>query len=591
MKKFMLAACALAVVAVSAKTLVVHLTSGETQKYEVSEISKLSFEESATPEILVSLDEFTDPEVRAAVAAADADEDGMLSTSELATITELNLASKNVASLDGLKYLTELTDLNVMSSKLTAIDLTGIAEKLEFLQCGFSSDLTSLTLGNKPALTEVYAMYCALTDIDLTGTPALESITVQNCNIENVKATDLKSLKSFTAGGETIKTADLSGCDALTKIAFYSAEKMTGFDISGFPALEEFTFEGSKVERIETTNNPKLVTMNLNSNGNLNYIDVSKSRKLNTISCYACYALSEGEGNVILSEGQNIPNMYGIYSWNIARVPFEWPADITVEFADEAFKAAMLEIADTDKDGKIGKEEALAVTEIKLPNAGLKSVNLDYFNNVTVLDLSGNELTAIDMAGAPLLADINLENNKIAGKLDVSKLEHVEKLNASHNELTGISSFGQRGPVKEINLSYNKMASVELKFFNNCTNINVSHNELTYAMIASNNALSDLDVSFNKITEMTLWSLTGLKRVNFNDNPFIQLNESTNWTLLQEIDFSNTDIEMIDLSKTSTLWTVKATGCKNLKTIYVGDNGDAEIYKDSDTKVVYGSPE
>lgn len=592
MKKFILAACVLAVAAVSAKTLVIHMLSGETLKYEVLDIEKIYFEDSQNDDTLVPLSDFTDPVLRAAVATADADGDGALSADEIAEITSLNLANTDVESLDGIQYLSNLRSLNLMScSNLTAVDLSGAAEKLEFLQCGFSSNLASLTLGHKPALSEVYAMFCSLSEIDLSGTPALEYISVQDNKIESVVANNIKSLKSFTAGGAWLKSVDLSGCDAITKISLYSAEQMTDFDLASFPALEEFTFEYSQVKRIETTNNPKLVSLNLNNSANLSYIDVSKSRKLNTLSCYSCYTLAEGEENVVLSEGQNIPNMYGVYNWNITRVPFEWPADISSEFTDEAFRASVIAIADSDHDGAISKDEALALTTLYAPNAGIKEVNLDYFNNLTAIDLSGNELTDIDFTGTPLLAEINIANNQIAGKLDVSKLDNVAVLNASHNLLNAITSFGMRGPVHEINLSYNEFETIDLKFFSNCTSINVSHNKLYSATIANNNALTDLDVSFNNIPEMTLWSLTALERVNFNDNPFTQLNESTNWTNLKEINCANTNISMLDLSKTHTLWTVVATGCENLTTIYVGDNGDAEIYKDSATRVVYGSPE
>lgn len=553
----------------------------------------MSFEESQLPpEVFVSLDSFTDPVLRAAVATADADGDNQLSESEIATITELNLASTEIASLNGIENLTALKSLNLQScSGITEIDLTGKVPGLQLLQVGFCSNLKSLVLGDKPVLAELYAGYSGLNNLDLSGATALEYIAAQNIQVETITINNVETLTGVSVGGSYLKTLDLAGCVNLNEISIYSASSMESFDTSTFTNLEKLTLEGSKIKRFETTGNKKLKYLSLNQSSDLNYIDVSKSRKLNTLSCNACYTLSNGEENVVLSEGQKIANTYGVNSWNIIYVPYEWPADVAEEIADEDFRNLMIGIADTDKDGKISKDEALAVTAIEAPNAGLKNVDITFFNNLAVLDLSGNEITEIDFSGTPDITNLNLENNKLTGTLDVSYLNKVEYFKAAHNELTGISSFGIKGSVKEIDLSYNKFTTIQLHFFSNVTKINVSHNELTNAEIRENGKMTDLDVSFNKLSEMTLWSLATLERVNFSNNPFIQLNESTNWVNLKEIDCSNTQISLLNLSQTSTLWTVKATGCPNLTTIYVGNNGDAEISKDSSTNVSYTTPD
>lgn len=590
MKKFLIGAFTVLALVASAKTLVIRLSNGELHKYEVSEIAELTFEGQVVEQPKVALSVFTDPVMRAAVAAADADADSLLSAEEIATITELNLASSTVESLAGIEHLTDLKSINLLSCEgLTSVNLTGTADNLESLQVGFCKNLTSLVLGNKPVLKEVYAMYTKISDIDLSAAKNIEIITLQDTKMASIVLNDFKNLKKFTAGSDTLASVDLSGCDALVDISLYNAKAMTTFDNSKFPNLENLVFEGSKITKFDSAGNKNLKSLSLNNSSNLVRVDVSKSRKLTTLSCNACYNLQES-AEVILSEGQNIPNMVGVYSWMIQRVPYEWPADIAPEIANEAFRTKMIEIADTNKDGQISKEEALAVDSLSLPNAGLDAVDLSFFNNITVLDLSGNNLTAIDLSGVPNLTALNIENNKIAGKLDVSYLNAVKTLKAAHNELTELSSFGSRTPVLEIDLSYNKFTTIRVQYMTNMTKLNLSHNQLTSATVTSNNKLADMDVSFNQIPSMTLWSLKTLEKVKFNDNPFTQLDESTNWTLLKEIDCSNTAISKLDLSKTSTLWTVKATGCPNLTTIYVGENGDAEITKDYNTSVVYGAP-
>ena len=116
----------------SAQSLVVTLKSGEKVNYPIEEIDRLTFDESENPgDKEVSLDVFSDPVLRAAVEAADADGDGVLSAAEIASITSLNLGGSEIESLAGIEYLTSLRELNLQSCmKLTGMDLTAGPQSL-----------------------------------------------------------------------------------------------------------------------------------------------------------------------------------------------------------------------------------------------------------------------------------------------------------------------------------------------------------------------------------------------------------------------------------------------------------------------------
>ena len=292
---------------------------------------------------------------------------------------------------------------------------------------------------------------------------------------------------------------------------------------------------------------------------------------------------------MIVTEGMNYEEWPGIYSYLIKEKAREYPDDIASEILDPKFKALILEIADTDKDGKISSDEALALTVINGANLGINDADLFYFPNLVEIDLSGNNLTGIDFSQQNNLESLKINNNKIS-KLDVSALTSMKYLDASLNEIDHFVRLGGYN-YEEVNLSHNKIPQQTVYFQSKLKKLDLSYNEIEDADIRSNDVLADMDVSHNKIHEITMWSLKGLVNVKFNDNPFIQLNEANRWVILETIDCSNTDIPTLDLSKTESLKSVKATGCKNLETIYIGGNTNAQIEADANVSIIEGSPE
>ncbi len=587
MKKSILAALVLLPACAFSQSLIVNMKDGQTVKIPVTDIANLSFKESVAAEG-VQMSVFTDPVLREAVAKAagveaDAEE---LTAAQVEALTELSLYGTKVASLEGIETLTALKDLNLGGcSNLVTVALGEILPNLEVLQVGFCDNLETVTLGSKPALKELYAMYNPkMNSIDLEECTALQTATIAGADISSVEV-HLPSLEKFTCSGEVITSVDLSGCDNLKNLTIDEATQLDGFDIAPFPKLEACTITGTKMSKFTTEKNPNLVTLTLNNNASLWHLDLSKSLKLQTVSCIGCYGLEEG--TVIMSEGQEIPNTTGIYSWTIQRVPREFPEDVASDLTDETFRALMLKLADTDGDGKISQAEAEAVTIINAPNAGLTSVDFTWFNNIEELDLSGNELTSIDLSQTKKISLLNLNDNKLTS-LNVEPLSALRYLYANNNEIASISRFGTYGML-QIELSHNKLASVQVYFMDNLNRLDLSYNEISSADIRENAKLAYMDVSHNQIKSITMWSLKGLVDVKFNDNPFTQLDEAHNWVLLENIDCSNTDITTLNLSQNEAVQTVIATGCPNLTDIYV-PNADVKVEKDANTTVTVGAP-
>lgn len=597
MKKLLFCAMALMPVCVSAQSLIVNLKSGEIMKVPVADIQSLSFKESPqTPDVPVEenvpLAVFKDPVLQAAVARAafgnDTEGKTELTPEEVASIKELSLNYSDVASLEGIENLKELTGLYISGcEKLTSVDLSNGLEKLEELYAGMCTNLETLVLGNKPALTYISAYSNSnLTTMDFAGLSALEQCAIYGAKLSSIEI-HTETLKSLNCGNSDLEGVDLSGCTNLQTLSLDNSSKITEFSISEFPNLEEFSISGGDIKRFTTEGCKNLKKLILDFNTSLSYLDVSKSLKLSTLSCSSCFYYGE-DGTVIMAEGQEIPNMTGVMSWFIERVPRELPDDVAAELTDAAFRQLMLDKADKDGDGKISAEEAEAVTELNASGLGLTSVDFFYFNNIEVLDLSDNNLTEIDLSMTKKIVNLNLNNNKLTS-LNVEVLDDLQYLYANNNELATVSRIGS-SKIEEIDLSYNKLTTISPSYKYKLVSLNLSHNELTDVTLTYDEALANLNVSYNNLKSMQLWSLTGLVDVDFSNNPFTELDHSTYWVLLQTIDCSNTDIKTLNLSQNADLKKCVASDCANLETIYVPEGSEADVVKGDNTEVVYGAP-
>lgn len=590
MKKLLFGAVALLSFGALAQSLIINMKNGEITKVPIADIASLSFKDSPVqPNVPLSV--FKDPILQNAVAKAafgdDAEGQTELTPADIAKVTELSVSWSEVASLEGIENLTELTELIISGcNNLTSVDLTGL-EKLQTLYAGMCSNLETLTLGNKPALTYISAYSNSkLTSMDFAGLTALEQCAIYGAKIPSIEIHS-EALTNLSAGSEALESIDLNGCDNLIELNLNNSP-LSEFSISEFPKLEEFSLTTGKLKSFTTEGCKELKKLLLDFNTSLTKVDVSKSLKLNTLSCSQCFYYGE-DGEVIMTEGQEIATMNGVQNWMIKRVPREWPDDVAPEISDETFRNAMIDAADKDGDGKISKEEAEGVTELNAPGLGLTSVDFTWFNNITSLDLSNNELESLDLGSVIKLTYLNVNNNKLKA-LDIKPLSELQYLYANNNEIASITFAGAGSKFVEIELAHNNLVSINITYKSQLLRLDLSYNGLYSADTYYNDNLEYLNVSNNNIKNITLWSDPKLVELNVSNNPFTQLDQVNRLKVLETIDCSNTDIKTLDLSQTTELKKCVATDCANLETIYVAEDSDAEIEKGDNTTVVKGAP-
>ncbi len=197
-----------------------------------------------------------------------------------------------------------------------------------------------------------------------------------------------------------------------------------------------------------------------------------------------------------------------------------------VNIADPAFKAALIEDGvDTNNDGEIQLTEAVVVTSMNVNTEGITSLEgVNSFANLTYLDASYNNLTAVDIHDLPYLVGINVYTNL---GLQTAAFANLPQLSSINIGRTAITSFT----------------------ISDCPNLD----NLNADFFTGPGCVFDLS------------SCTNLNEVSMSMSQVISLD--VHGTLIADIQVSHSNIQYIDASNTPNLFTLKAEGCTALQSL------------------------
>ena len=143
---------------VSLKDVTLYVPIGAKSLYEADTFWKQFTIVAEDSYIAIDATNFPDANFRAYVASEgiDADQDGYLSSGEIAAVTEMNVSFKNIASMQGLEYFTELETLDCSYNHLTALDVSANTKLdiLYFQRNNIGEDAMSLLVESLPTRTE-----------------------------------------------------------------------------------------------------------------------------------------------------------------------------------------------------------------------------------------------------------------------------------------------------------------------------------------------------------------------------------------------------------------------------------------------------
>lgn len=309
-------------------------------------------------------------------------------------------------------------------------------------------------------------------------------------------------------------------------------------------------------------------------------------------------------------------------------------------FEDANFKAYLVANFDTDGDGEISKEEALAITKIIVgtkdieslagiehmanltelrcegpwsifepeedPEGKLKTLDVSKNVNLTILYCGFNQLTSLDVTNNPKIEQLRCAGNNL-NSLDVSKNTELIEFEAYNNRLSSIDvsnnpeleyidltnnqiksiDVSKNLELERITCSDNKLTSIDVTNNQKLTTLNISGNSIVKIDLGNNPELKHLICNKNKISELELSNNKKLKSLNVNDNNLTSLTVNC-CPEIKTLKANNNFIKEMDISELTSLFDFYCSG-NPLETLYVFDGQiDALFEKEipSTTKIV-----
>lgn len=212
---------------------------------------------------------------------------------------------------------------------------------------------------------------------------------------------------------------------------------------------------------------------------------------------------------------------------------------------------------DINNNGEIELEEAQQIAVLYLSceyceeNLKINSVEgIEYFSNLTHLDLSFNSITTINSL-ATSIEVLSIDYN-LLDSLNIQNLTNLGYLSCSFNPLNSL-------------IIPNSIQNLKC-FENNLTILDLSNASQLYELSTGNNNISSLDLSNSHI----------LFRIDISNTPLTNISIDSNH--LRFLYINDTDLEDLNLTQTEDLWQINLSN-NNLSTLLLPEaNNIMELY-------------
>ena len=228
-------------------------------------------------------------------------------------------------------------------------------------------------------------------------------------------------------------------------------------------------------------------------------------------------------------------------------------------FEDANFKAYLVANFDTDGDGEISKEEALAITKIIVgtedieslagiehmanltelrcegpwsifepeENPGkLKTLDVSKNVNLTILYCGFNQLTSLNVTNNPKIKQLRCAGNNL-NSLDVSKNTELIEFEAYNNRLSSID-VSNNPELDYIDLTNNQIKSIDVSNNPELDYIDLTNNQIKSIDVSKNLELERITCSDNKLTSIDVTNNQKLTKLNISGNSIVEIDLGNN---------------------------------------------------------------
>lgn len=525
--------------------------------------------------------------------------DGKVMTSKISKITSLDLYNSNITDLKGIEDFQSLTNLSVMSNKLTILDISKNLA-LTNLNAGYNK-LTTLNTSKNIALEYLSFSYNEITSLDLSQNVNLNLLSCQSNKLTNIDVSNNKKLSAFWCASNQLTSLDLSKNTFLHSILCSENKPLKSINLRN----GNNTNIPLNLYNIDFTKNPELTCILVDdalfSNKKWeNFKDPSAS--YSTVDCSQVTTIpdpafedkliamnidTDGKNGSVLNTSistiasldvsvSNIKDLTGIKGFtSLSNLNCSGNLLSTLDLSQNK----ILKVINCSNniliglDLKNGNNNNLTLTSNFTNNPNLTCIQVDDANYsetnwTTLKDATANY--NVDCIKYTLIPDSNFEDKLIAleidkdgknGKVKTASISQITSLNlqsSNISDLTGIEDFQallyldcKYNTIKNINVEHNKVLRGLDLHDNTLSSLNVSANTELFSLTFSKNQISTIDLSQNK----------GLQNLICDRNLLKDLDISLN-TQLTSLYCGNSDLTVLDVSNQPNLIDLNCTNTK-----------------------------
>lgn len=233
-------------------------------------------------------------------------------------------------------------------------------------------------------------------------------------------------------------------------------------------------------------------------------------------------------------------------------------------FEDANFKAYLVANFDTDGDGEISKEEALAITMIDVDTDNIESLaGIEHMANLTELNCEGpfvmsgyepeegrGKLKTLDVSKNTKLTKLYCGFNQFSS-LDLTSNVLLERLRCAGNDLNNLD-VSKNTELTRLTAYNNHLSSIDVSYNTKLEVIDLSNNQIKSIDISKNESLATFNCDDNLLTELDPSNNQKLTNIYCSNNNLSSINVRKNQKLAKLVIIGNS-IPQIDLRNNSEL--------------------------------------
>lgn len=485
----------------------------------------------------------------------------------------LSVARNTSASREGKLYLRYDTGIEtvVIRQAPSDISLSNPDLKVWLLHLFDKDNDGCLSIDETRNVTSLQ-MYQPFSPEDLQYFPEVTSMTVSTLKETSLDLRPLKKLQNLIVYCPKTRDIDLSGNDDLRSVVVEYSEGITDLSLSGKKELTSLRLEKlSNLARIDLSGCIRLDSLEITSCKNLESLDLRSCKALSDLEIHDSVFLKSLDVDGLSSlKSVLIENLHSLKSLDISGCTSLtkltcWAAGIEqATFAGNS-NLTQLELSGTQLTGiDLGSFPAL---ESFISNSGfLSSISAGNNPALTRIFLANNDLETFDLSGCPALEELTFNNARLK-HADFSGFKALKSIELWQAGLESVT-FGTCPALTSINLSQNLLRSLEIKDLPSLESIGAWDNQLNALSVSGCPNLSHLELGQNQLETLDLRNYSTLTMLSCRANRLTKLDTSP-CKNLQTLYCDENLLTELDLTANYNLNTLQCYDNPSLKVIYL----------------------